>query len=185
MKRVIVDIDNTLWDFAPVLYSHLREADPAIVPMEFWAEWEFWAKNLDRRTFYRVIHTIHMKQEEYLPFPDAKGFLEGLRRDGFHVTIATHRQPEAAGPTLAWLKKYHLPFDDLHVSQDKSVLFDNSRALVDDSPRTLDKARAAGLVSTGLLMPWNRESGHTLFKGLPGVLVYLEGELGVEKDGGP
>ena len=32
MRKVIVDIDNTLWDLASVLYERMRKVNPALVP---------------------------------------------------------------------------------------------------------------------------------------------------------
>jgi hypothetical protein len=42
------------------------------------------------------------------------------------------------------MKKYRLAHDEIHLSYDKSVLFPDSIALVDDSPVNLGKALEAG-----------------------------------------
>jgi HAD superfamily hydrolase (TIGR01509 family) len=177
VRNIVVDIDNTLWDFAPVLYEHLAAVSPNIPAVDRWGEWEFWEDDLDSKTFYRILKTIHMKQEEFVPYEDARPFLMALREDGFHIIIASHRESDSAGPTRRWLDRYGLPYDQIHLSNDKSVLFDQSVAIVDDSPSTLEKARKAGLVRAGLRRPWNSRTDHPLFNTLHEILVYLEKEL--------
>lgn len=46
------------------------------------------------------------------------------------------------------------------LKNDKSILFENSYAVIDDSPALLEKAEQLGKVGTGLVHPWNKESGH-------------------------
>jgi hypothetical protein len=174
--KCIVDIDNTFWPFAPVLYRCLREISPAILPIEKWGAWRFWGKEMDTETFYGVLKKIHMMQEEFAPYDDAKQFLRSLKEMGFRVLIASHREREAYGPTARWLMKYELAFDELHIVKDKSILFEGAFGIVDDSPITLAKAKGAGLVTTGLLFPWNEGLGYTLFESLPEVLTYIESE---------
>jgi hypothetical protein len=182
MKRtIIVDIDNTLWDFAPVLWDHLRREDPSIPPPTEWHRWDFWRERIGVKEFYRVLREIHLRQDTFAPFPDARAFLESLKGKGWTVIIASHREKETCEATERWLRLHELPFDELHLSNDKSVLFPGSWALVDDSPVTLDKARQAGMVRAGLLYPWNAGSGHPLFPTLGMILAYLEGEL--EREG--
>jgi hypothetical protein len=48
---------------------------------------------------------------------------------------------------------------------------------VDDSPVNLGKAVEAGILGTGLLAPWNEDSGYPLFKTLIEVLGYLDSRL--------
>ena len=73
--------------------------------------------------------------------------------------------------------KYELAFDEMHIVNDKSVLFEGAFGVVDDSPITLAKARKAGIVTTGLSFPWNEGLGYALFGSLPEVLQYIESEL--------
>jgi hypothetical protein len=76
------------------------------------------------------------------------------------------------------MQKNRLAHDEIHLSYDKSVLFPDSIALVDDSPLNLGKAVEAGILGTGLLFPWNENSGFPLFKTLSEVLEYLDSKLG-------
>jgi len=71
---------------------------------------------------------------------------------------------------------FDLPFDELHLSMDKSVLFADCCAIIDDSPIMLDKAAQAEIVRAGLCHPWNSATAHPLFDTLTEVLAYLERE---------
>ena len=177
-RRIIVDIDNTLWHLAPELWEALKKVNPEMPPP---AEWDS-RKSIERfmpiKEFFRVLKDIHMRQEIYLPFPDAEYFLQGLKERGFYIVIASHRSPDTYEPTLNWMKKHRLAHDQIHLSYDKSVLFSDSLALVDDSPVNLSKALETGILGTGLLFPWNENSGFPLFKTLSEVLRYLESKLG-------
>ncbi len=68
-------------------------------------------------------------------------------------------------------------FDELHVSSDKTVLFDETcHIVVDDSTHTLEKAAKKGIIATGLSFPWNRaykNNGVKLFKSLNEILNYI------------
>lgn len=175
MRRIIVDIDNTLWDLAPVLYEGLTCENPELPPVSAWDRWDFWRGHIPREVFYTVLREVHMRQDRFAPFPDARPFLTGLREDGFHVVIASHREKAAFDATSRWLDKYDLPYDDLHLSNDKSVLFHMSWGVVDDSPVVLEGARAAGIVRAGLRRPWNTGTDHPLFADLMEILAYLRG----------
>jgi hypothetical protein len=95
---------------------------------------------------------------------------------GLYIIIASLRDEEARGATVRWLKKYELPYDELHLSNDKTVLFPDSWAIVDDSIWTLNKAAEAGIVRTGLVNVWNANRGHPLFPTLQEVLEYLKSQ---------
>jgi hypothetical protein len=71
-----------------------------------------------------------------------------------------------------------LVFDEVHLSYDKSVLFDHSAGIVDDNPRVLEKAEQAGIVRAGLLNPWNEDTHHPLFKNLIEILEFLDSKFG-------
>jgi hypothetical protein len=68
---------------------------------------------------------------------------------------------------------HNLAYDEIHLSNDKSVLFNDLCAIVDDSPSVLDKAKAAGIIRVGLRCPWNEDIDHPLFDTLLEVLNYL------------
>ena len=176
-RRIIVDIDNTLWDLAPELWAKLKQVNPE---MPSPAEWNS-RKSIERfmpiKEFFRVLKEIHLRQESYPPFPESESFLLALRERGLCLVIASHRSPDTYESTVRWMKKYRLAFDEIHLSYDKSILFPSSLALVDDSPMNLRKAVEAGILGTGLLCPWNENLGYALFRTLPEVREYLDSRL--------
>ncbi len=181
MRKIIVDIDNTLWDLAPVLYERLLEASPGFPHHSQWRTWSFWKGLIPAEQLYGIIRDVHMEQDTFEPYGQSRSFLEQLHRKGFQIIIASHREKETFTSTRRWLWKHGLPFDDIHLSYDKTVLFDDCWAVVDDSPVTLEKARQAGIVRAGLKNPWNETEDHPLFTDLGEIYEYLEGECSTGK----
>ncbi len=177
--HAIIDIDNTLWPFWKVFYERLRSLNPAFPPPEHWSHFDIWEGYFSREDFFREIDAIHATQdnERHLPYPEARGFLSALQGHGYHIIIASHRLTESRVPTERWLDRYGLPYDELHLSFDKTTLFGpHARIVADDSPEVLDRAFAAGARCAGLIFPWNRAyagRGYPLLKDLNEVLSYL------------
>jgi hypothetical protein len=183
MRRIVVDIDNTLWDLAPVLYERLHEASPDFPHHSQWRTWNFWKGLIPAERLYRIIRDVHMEQDTFEPYRESRDFLERLRQKKFYIVIASHREKETLASTHRWLNKHDLPFDEIHLSYDKTVLFDDCWAIVDDSPMTLEKARQAGIVRAGLKNPWNETEDHPLFTDLSEIYEYLENECATAKKG--
>jgi len=83
---------------------------------------------------------------------------------------------ETTQQTERWLARHRLPYDELHISHDKTVLFPDADIVVDDLPRTLEKAVESGALGAGLLFPWNRAyvgNNFKLFQNLNEVLDYI------------
>ena len=178
MLIAIVDIDNTLWQFCDAFYEELKKVNAAFPPVEQWTTWDFFAPFCTEKQFMSAVDAVHYRQDsdQYRPYPEAKGFLQSLREHGYRVVIASHRRQEMQGPTERWLRKHELAYDELHLSFDKTVLFENAAVVVDDAPHTLEKAVASGVVGAGLLFPWNKAyagNGFGLFRDLNEVMEYI------------
>ncbi|NWF52078.1 MAG: hypothetical protein HXY47_03245 [Nitrospirae bacterium] len=177
MKKIIVDIDNTLWDFAFVFYERLKKIAPAIPSTDLW-DWDFYKNYISIDDLHSVIDGIHRDQDLFQPFPSAKWFLESLSDKGYSLIIASHRRDNFRKATEHFFLKHNLPYHELHLCHDKTILFDGSCcALVDDAPILLDKARQKGIICTGLRYPWNKHTEHPLFNSLEDVLNFLLEEL--------
>lgn len=181
IKRVIVDIDNTLWDLAPELWKHLQALSPEMPPPERWQDWDFWAEHVRSKDLHCALWEIHMRQDQYPPYSDSAPFLAALKERDFCIIIASHREKETLDSTVRWLNKYDLAFDEVHLSHDKSVLFHGSWGIVDDSPVTLEKAVKAGIIRMGLRNPWNEGTDHPLFENLGEVLNYIDSKMKEEE----
>ena len=177
-KTAIVDIDNTLWQFSDAFYRELTKINRDFPTPDRWCTYDIWEGYCSVEDFIAAINTIHRHQdrEQYQPYPESRAFLSSLRAHGFHIVIASHRTPETRRPTERWLVRHGLPYDELHLSMDKTVLFPQADIVVDDSPLTREKAMKNGVRSAGLLFPWNRAyagDGFRLFKNLDEVLDYV------------
>ncbi len=180
MAKIIVDIDNTLWDLAPVLCEGLRTVNPLLPAPDRWDTWDFWKGFVGEKDVYKILRDIHMVQDRFGVYPESAKFLDLLRQAGFYIIIASHREKGTLDATTRWLKGHALTFDEVHLSHDKSVLFDDAWAIVDDSPVTLDKAQKAGIVRAGLRNPWNEKKNHPLFDNLLEIYGYLRGKCVVD-----
>lgn len=177
-QHAVVDIDNTLWQFCDPFYEELKRINSAVPPIEQWTVFDFWEPYCTEKEFMDAINAIHHSQdsEAYRPYPGAGEFLRTLKEQGYRVIIASHRLEATRRPTERWLSRHQLFYDELHLSFDKTVLFDRAAVVVDDAPQTLEKAVAKGVIGAGLLFPWNRSSagnGFGLFRSLNEVLRYI------------
>jgi hypothetical protein len=179
IKRAIVDIDNTLWHFCDALYDQLNQINGRFPTPDSWTHWDLWEGYCTKDDFYNAVNAVHDNQhsESFLPYPEAQDFLAGLRANGFHITIASHRSPVYRRQTKEWLNMHGLIHDELHLSYNKTELFNASTdVVVDDAPQVLKKAVESGALGTGLLFPWNRDYAHNgvrLFGNLTEVLGYI------------
>lgn len=167
MKTAIIDIDNTLWQFCDRLYDRLKRINPAVPTPDYWTEWDFFEPYCSRDKFFWAINDIHFHQDndDHIPYPEAKDFLSALKQNNYHITIASHRDPEYMNSTERWLKKHGLAYDDIHLSYNKTSLFNNGiDVVVDDAPQVLEKAVESGALAIGLLFPWNRAYRDTGFR---------------------
>jgi hypothetical protein len=181
-KTAIIDIDNTLWPFSDILYGKLKGLNENFPPPEQWFNYEIWEGFCSEIDFFTVINRIHHHQDSdrHRPYPDARSFLKALKENGFAIIVASHRVPTTRTPTERWLKHHALPYDELHLSLDKTVLFPMADVVVDDAPPALKSAAACGALATGLLFPWNKTyagDGFGLFPSLTEVCDYILSSL--------
>lgn len=177
-KIAIIDIDNTLWQFSDAFYLELKKINKDFPTPDRWLTYNIWEGYCSVEEFMAAIDTIHHHQDSnrHQPYPESREFLSTLREHGFQLIIASHRTKETSPPTERWLTKHRLPYDALHLSLDKTVLFQKADIVVDDSPLTLEKAIQSGALGAGLLFPWNRaytSNGFRLFQNLDEVLNYI------------
>jgi hypothetical protein len=177
-KTAVIDIDNTLWQFCDAFYLELKKINRDFPSPDLWISPDFWEGYCSESDFMAAINYIHYNQdrEQYRPYPEARSFLSTLRESGFVTILASHRLDGTRNATQNWLKRHELPYDELHLSFDKTVLFSKADVVVDDIPVTLKKAAEFGALGTGLLFPWNRAcagNGFGLFENLNDVLDYI------------
>ncbi|MCX8022699.1 MAG: hypothetical protein N2745_08010 [Syntrophorhabdaceae bacterium] len=174
IKIALIDIDNTLWDFASMLYEKLKERNSFVLSPDMWTDWFFWRDFMSDEDFYAAIRGVHLEQDKYGVYPDARDFLRFLKGLNYHIIIASHRDRDTRGPTERWLDKHGLIYDELHLSYDKTVLFDKCSLIIDDSPFVLEKAKEKNIAAFGINHPWNRGNGFILFDSLSEIKGFIE-----------
>jgi hypothetical protein len=177
-KIAIIDIDNTLWQFSDAFYLELKKINKDFPTPDQWCTYDIWEGFCSVEDFMAAINTVHYNQDDdqYQPYPESRSFLSSLKEHGFHIILASHRIPTMKQPTEQWLNRHGLPYDELHLSMNKTVLFFKAAVVVDDSPHTLEKAIDHGALGAGLLFPWNRayvSNGFRLFQNLNDILEYI------------
>lgn len=177
-KTAIIDIDNTLWQFSDAFYRELKDIHADFPTPDRWTTFNIWKGYCSVEEFMAAIDRVHHQQDSdrHQPYPESRNFLSSLKKSGFHLIIASHRTAAVKGPTEQWLARHRLPYDELHLSMDKTVLFPEADVVVDDSPLTLTEAVKRGALGAGLSFPWNRAyagNGFRLFQNLDEVLDYI------------
>jgi hypothetical protein len=167
MKKAVIDIDNTLWHFCDILYKRLKKINKTLPGPNNWTEWDFWEEYCSKEEFIKAINEIHLDQDnkKHVPYSESRDFLRTLKEHNFYIVIASHRTPESIEQTHRWLVKHDLIFDELYLSHDKTVLFEEEcHMVVDDAPYILEKAAEKGLKASGLSFRWNKHNGNNGYK---------------------
>jgi len=153
----MVDVDNTLFDFATPLYEMFKKDGMDIPRVSEWNIWDyFYPYYMTSKIAHEYFNEVHSHQLEYEPFEDARVFLENLIKDRA-VVIVSHRRPHQCAELRKWLNENNLPYDMVECSDDKTKMFNRAvfDVVIDDCPMTLTAAHNAGIAAYGLSRPWN------------------------------
>jgi HAD superfamily hydrolase (TIGR01509 family) len=157
--RALVDVDNTLFDFATPLYKIFLKSGINIPSPQNWNTWDyFYPEFMTSKVAHEHFDMVHLHQLEYKPFNDARAFLENLIKDRA-VVIVSHRRSHQCNELRKWFDVNDLPYDVVECSNDKTKMFNKNvfDVVIDDCPRTLEAAYNAGIKCYGLQRPWNAD----------------------------
>jgi phosphoglycolate phosphatase-like HAD superfamily hydrolase len=90
--------------------------------------------------------------------------LEEMRRQGITVHIVTHRSPESLDETEAWLDSMGVEYDDIicnHSHEVDKIQYCTDRGIpviLDDKPKTIIDAEAAGVEAVSLAWPYSAKA---------------------------
>lgn len=172
--KVIVDIDNTLWDFSGELYRRLSRINSKVPQPCDWSEYSYYEKFIDAKTCWGIIYDIQ-GASRFDAYPGARELMNSLWESEHEIIVATNRHPRYKMATQTLLMNNNLVYHSLHLSNDKSTLFDESIGLViDDSPHVIDKAKSHNIPVIGLKQAYNVNSGVPLFDDLHALIKHLE-----------
>jgi FMN phosphatase YigB (HAD superfamily) len=156
--RIAIDIDSTLHHYWDQLDAVAQRRFGVALPYADQATWEIATLAPDQ---VRAAVAETHEDEQILaavPYPGAVETVSAWHADGHFVHITSHRAAGARTATARWLEAIGLPYDDLHVSDDKL-----SRArelgidvLIDDAPQNLLGALESGMTAATLMHPWNQ-----------------------------
>ncbi|WP_156250832.1 5' nucleotidase, NT5C type [Pseudactinotalea terrae] len=152
MPVLVLDLDNTTFDYNAALAGHVLRTERRVVPAQV-PHYSFansgWFADTDHflRTHREAVRAglfAHMA-----PYPDAIETLHGLREAGWYIKVATHRliggidEHLVRASTLAGLDRVGMPYDEVHFVADKHTVPGDIWA--DDKPRVLTDLDALGL----------------------------------------
>ena len=157
--RIAIDIDSTLHHYWDKLEEIAHRRFGVTIPYAEQVVWQI--DRLKPEQLSAVVRESH--SEPHIlgsePYPGAVEAVRAWHEAGHFIHITSHRSGEAHEATERWLRQIGLPFDELYCSYDKVARCREIGigVLIDDSPRTLERALAAGMTAATLLHPWNRE----------------------------
>jgi FMN phosphatase YigB (HAD superfamily) len=124
MKKIIVDIDNTLWDLSPELWVHLKPFNPKVPPPSQWQHWDFWEGHVSLRDLFQAlrdeVHLMHDKSvlfhKSWAIIDDSPVTLEKAAQAGIlHAGLLTPWNANTSHPLFKTLPEI-LEYLDSHIS---------------------------------------------------------------------
>jgi uncharacterized HAD superfamily protein len=157
--RIAIDIDSTLHHYWDRLSDAALRRFGVDLPYEEQLDWGITRLREDQLRL--CIEETHGTEAILAgePYPDAAAVITRWREEGHFIHITSHRHQQARQATAQWLEQIGVPYDDLHVSDDKvgRCVELGIDVLIDDSPVNLAKAIEHGLLVATISHPWNRD----------------------------
>jgi len=157
--RIAIDIDSTLHHYWDRLSDAALRRFGIDLPYEEQLDWGLTRLRPDQLKL--CIEETHCAEAILAgePYPDAVETVTRWRAEGHFIHITSHRDPQAHDATADWLNHIHVPYDDLHCSDDKvgRCVELGIELLIDDSPLNLVKALEHNIVVATIAHPWNRD----------------------------
>ena len=159
-KKAVVDIDGILWLMGPV-WDKVIKRDYPDCPMPGHgkegekAKWNFYEGYMTEKQMQATVKEVHVRQTEFDCFQNARSLTKKLTRHGYHVTIASHRDPTTHDSTKEWLELKDITYDDLYIGMDKHFLLDDADIFIDDSPLSQKIAMDKGVTVFSIQYDYN------------------------------
>lgn len=152
-----VDIDNVLAVAEEEVQRIYCEMTGKAWPNELYASaGGLDGSDVDRDLIEQIFEHFHVQSIPSLPvIPGSRVALETLQQQ-FRIVIITARRPYARPQTLEWLRTHQLPFDELHLTGEKSDVAEGLKFAVDDHPEHVKDYVSQGIQVFLMDQPWNR-----------------------------
>lgn len=114
--------------------------------------------------FFEELHGDEELMRRAGVFRYAPQLIKEMREQGIRVHILTHRSPEVAEATKAWLGAMGIEYDDFvcdHSHNADKIEYCQERGipvLLDDKPKTIRDAEAAGIEAISLAWPYSKKA---------------------------
>ncbi len=130
---------------------------------------------------------MYDSMKKHGPFEHAAAVLQRLSAAGAKIIIMSDRHPDTRESVVRWLADHSIPYDALYCEHlpNKVTLCKElgATAIVDDKPLTMCMAKAAGMIVTGRVTPYNyscaQEHSIKLFDSWLHIERYLINQLGL------
>lgn len=139
IQKIGIDVDGVLRDFVTGLintyHTHFPN-DKVIEPITSFDIQEFFPDSKeDMKMFFRNhVEEVFLKNAPLIV--DADRGMKYLRRLGYELNIITSQKEETLEPTIKWLKKHKIKFDNLYNTKDKHLV-DAYDIHIDDDPEQI------------------------------------------------
>ena len=137
--RIGVDVDGVQRDFTRAFMNVIRREYPKSIKSEIITGWDFdnvdlplklkmslWEKKFSKEILYDA-EPIQFALE------DMKILKNWCKANNSQLICATYQSPQVMYLTTLWLKKYNLEFDEIHITENKQLLYLDY--LIDDAPK--------------------------------------------------
>ena len=155
--RIAIDIDSTLHDHWPLVAAAARRRFGVELPYD--EQFPSAARRLCDDQLLVCIEDTHSDEAiaGARPYPHAVETVNGWYASGHFIHITSHRSQRSLAATRRWLDAIGLRYHDLWCGEDKVAHCRRVgiELLIDDSPDTLLRAVAAGMLAAALRHPWN------------------------------
>jgi uncharacterized HAD superfamily protein len=121
----------------------------------------------------KVLDACHTDQEilRQIPFPEVVATVKKWVAAGVEIHVVSHRNPQSAPATIAWLAQIGLPYQVivLHYTIDKFAYVQKNQIdlIIDDKPTLIERAVKNGLPIATLWYPYDQ----VLFSQYPDAIV--------------
>jgi len=162
MRRAVVDVDGTLWNFHKPLHVQLhRLYDFPNVSTDKITHWNWYFDyGITKSQFYKAVDIVHRNQNQHSPYLGVRELFTTLDDLGYEVIVASHRSAQIAHHLTKWLNNHWIyPYSMVYAGPDKSQFFRRGDLLIDDAPHTIEDGLSLGMDVMYLEWPWNTDLG--------------------------
>jgi uncharacterized HAD superfamily protein len=160
--RILVDIDATLYDSAPLWAELFARFHGIALKESDVVRWDWWRDFVSDAEFEDLIKAMHARSSvmSRRPFDGAPETIRRWHDQGIEIHIASDRATSSARVTGEWLRRHGIPYDHLicrrGIDKVEYAVEHGLGLIIDDRPDTIERAVAASIPAATLIYPYNR-----------------------------